>query len=783
MRQGKAINTAPDGGRERLRQLAWAALIALVLHVSSLLAPLDQLSRAFVYTFTNFPASGDIVFIGAGDDLTDARTPQRREELAQLIGELDRAGVDEIFVDLVFERSSTTRSDAVLRKALLDTNGRAVMVEPLQTGLNGTEELRASTPAVARGADRVGSYIWTDFFYGIAWDMNYWVESGDERLPNVATRMAGYIETGEEADTFYPISYFFDLSTIPTYRFKQLLGDPSALAGLAGKKVIIGTIEPPGTSRRNMPGLPGVSPSIINIYAAETLKAGFTKQLDGWSMLAVVFLAMFASVGLPHRRFRYAAYGVACLLLPVAMIATAQVAMVISPAAAIFMLIVYSGFRARAVWKRGFRLVDADTNLPTFAALEADNDVSETVPTIIVAKIHRFEEVRRTLPSELHAQYVLRIIARLKAATQDATIYIGQGHLIAWTMAEKEPALLIEHLEGLRALFSSPLLVGDNQVDVGITFGVDITTSPNVTRRLAAAVSASEATNETFEPINIADSASDEDLIWNISLQARIDAALANGEIFLVYQPKIDVASGTLVGVEALVRWNDPVKGLIPPDQFIRQCENAGRMSHLTRHVLRVGCEAGQAFVARGTPVPIAINISATMLHERSIVRMVHDVLSESGFDPRLLMLEITETYRISNLDLAASILAELKSLGTKISMDDFGVGAASLEALMQLPFSELKIDRLFISKISTDAKALAIVRHVLKLGSDMGITVVAEGVEDDQILNILHDSGCKVAQGFGISRPASFEEIVKFQQRTASLAEKNGLRFTNKAG
>ena len=367
---------------------------------------------------------------------------------------------------------------------------------------------------------------------------------------------------------------------------KRLLNDPRQMDDLKGKSVVIGVINPPAMSDINMPGVPNVSPSLVHIYAAETLLAGYTSQIPGeLTLLVIVVLAILA--GLLGSRYRRAVgYALVGLTIPVALVIAAMVPIQMSAVGAMVFLIIYAIFRARAKWQRNFKLVDSDTNLPTFAALEADKAVADAVPAIIVAKIHRFEEVRRTLPGEMHAEYVLRIISRLRAATQDATIYIGKGNMLAWTMPEKELTLLKEHLEGLRALFSSPLLVGSNQVDVGITFGVDITPSPNVTRRLAAAVSAAEHTNETFDPIAIADRASDEDLIWNISIQARIDAALGNGEIYLAYQPKILVQTGELVGVEALVRWRDPVKGLIPPDRFIRQCENAGRMSHLTRHVL-----------------------------------------------------------------------------------------------------------------------------------------------------------------------------------------------------
>ncbi|OYX67365.1 MAG: hypothetical protein B7Y88_00935 [Sphingomonadales bacterium 32-64-17] len=775
-----SARTKPKQGyRERLRHLVWAGLIALVLQLSTLLVPLDQLFNIAQYSQASIPASGQIAFIGAQADLTDPANPRRREDLARFITDLDRAGAKEIYVDLVFDRASAAGSDAALREALLATRGRAVLVDKGRTTLDGTAEIRKSVPAISKDVDQVGSVIWTDYFYGIVWKsypMRFFLkEQIGANTPStwqIRGDLAAHLAGGSDviAKPFW-ISYFFDLGSIPTYRLESLLDQPDGLRQLAGKKVVIGAIDPIDVTVTNLPGLPDVPPSLVHIFAAETLKAGTKPILGGVEVLVASVIALAFAALLPRRRWRYVGYGLFMLALPLTSFVAAQFAVCMSLAAALVLLLIYGALRARSTWKSSFTLVDADTNLPTFAAFEASQDIAEAVPTIIVAKIHRFEEVRRTLPPELQSEYILRIIARLKAATQDTALYIGQGNLIGWTMAEKEPTLLRDHLEGLRALFASPLMVGNNTIDVSITFGVDITASPHVARRLASAIAAAEKTNETFEPIAIADATSDEDLIWNISLQARIDAALANGEIYLVFQPKVDVATGALVGVEALVRWNDPARGHIAPDQFIRQCETAGRMSHLTRHVLTEGCRAGHELHRSCGAVPVAVNISATLLHDGTIVQMVRNVLAETGYDPHLLVLEITETYRIADLGRAATILNELKALGTKISMDDFGVGAASLEALMYLPFSELKIDRLFISRMDSDPKAMGIVTHVLGLGRDLGITVVAEGVEEQKTLQLLRDSRCPVAQGYGIARPSALEEVIRFQKLAGKSA------------
>lgn len=754
---------------ERIRHAAWAGLVALGLAFSTLLLPLDQMTWTIQARISNFMASGDIIYVGSERAMNDAAQPERRVELADTLDRLRVAGVDRVYLDMVFDSPSDPAADAQLNEALRAFDGNAYLVNNLSSGLNGELALLQSHAGVAHGIPGVGNLRWKNYL-GHTWTMPYSITHGEATLPTLPASILGIERMAGE----FPINYGFELASIPTYRLRDLskssgpLGTRASLPpDLAGKVVVIGQLVETSGNAPNIPGHFEVPPSMVGIYAAETLKAGYTQGSGSGSqqvaLAMLVLLCLISQASL--RRLRYAAYALMIVSLPIAVFFTAKLGIMIGVGGTLVMLGIYALMRARAKWRSNFRMVDPDTGLPSFAALEADKLVADTVPAIIVARIHRFEEVRKTLPGELHAEYVLRIVDRLKAAKKDVPIFMGPGHSIAWTFPEKEPALIREHLEGLRALFSSPLLVGDNQVDVGITFGVDITPSPNVARRLAAAVDAAESTTETYEPIAIAELASDEDLIWNISLQARIDTALANGEIYAIYQPKVLVRTGELAGVEALVRWRDPVKGLIPPDHFIRQCENAGRMSHLTRHVLIEACRAGNTFAEHGLAVPVAVNISATLVHERDIVRMVSDVLAETGFDPHLLTLEITETYRISNHDSASKVLQELRALGPKISMDDFGVGAASLEALQRLPFDEIKIDRLFTSNMKDDPKAAAIVRSVLMLGKELRIIVVAEGVEDEATLTLLRDSGCVLAQGFAISRPISRDEILVFQK------------------
>ncbi len=763
-------NQAKAGRIERLTHVVWAGLIALVLALANLLSPVDFVLWTAQSRVATVEASGRIVYINNQQDLADPAFPDRRRQLARLINRLDEAGVAAVYVDAVFNRPTDRATDGALNAALRRFGENAFLTQLIRIGIDGQQVRESSITAISNDVPQVGGNLFKNFM-GNAWDADFVIAFEDEVLPNLPAQIAG---VDGEPGRLFAINYDFDLSTLPALTLEEGLATDADLSSLTGKAVVIGSEIRADGQKMAIPGIPEVSPTLVHILAAETLIAGRTVFISGWIIVITGLIVLAGLAFLRARRARRLAYAAAISAIPALWLAAALLGWRVEFAPLIAAALIYTGFRLRALWKESFALVDPETGLPSFAALEEDKDVAELVPAIIVARIQRFEQVRRTLAKELHAEYIHRIITRLKAATQGATIHIGQGHMIAWTLQEKDPALLREHLEGLRALFASPLIVGETQVDVGITFGVDITPSPKVSRRLASAVEAAERTNETYDPINIADSTSDEDLIWNISLQARIDAALSNGEIYLVYQPKVMVQTGEIIGAEALVRWKDPVKGNIPPDNFIRQCETVGRMSQLTRFVLEQACNAGNAFDENGLAIPVSVNISATLVHERAIVNMVADVLHHTGFDPRRLTLEITETYRISDIDRAAEILGELQRMGIKISMDDFGVGAASLEALLRLPFGELKIDRLFISRMTSDTKAAGIVSSVLQMGRDLRIIVVAEGVEDAGTLAMLRDSGCLVAQGFAISRPLEFDRIMLFQKDRLQLAAEN---------
>jgi diguanylate cyclase (GGDEF)-like protein len=254
----------------------------------------------------------------------------------------------------------------------------------------------------------------------------------------------------------------------------------------------------------------------------------------------------------------------------------------------------------------------------------------------------------------------------------------------------------------------------------------------------------------------------------SLAMKSDLSHALREGGLTLVYQPKIDLRTGALAGVEALSRWNHPIKGAISPAQFIPVAEATDLIHAFTRHVLQQVFLQSRRWLDAGHRVPVSANISTNNLMDATFVEMIADLLAMHELPPELIELEVTESALMRNPDTALRRLGELRDLGLKLSIDDFGAGFASLSYLKKLPTNCLKIDNSFILNLATDEADKRIVRSTIQLAHDFGMTVVAEGVETREIAELLLHKGCDIAQGYYFSRPLPASELALhwFEQR-----------------
>lgn len=246
-----------------------------------------------------------------------------------------------------------------------------------------------------------------------------------------------------------------------------------------------------------------------------------------------------------------------------------------------------------------------------------------------------------------------------------------------------------------------------------------------------------------------------------LSVEIGLRRALEKGEMLLHYQPQIDLASGRIVGLEALLRWRHPEQGLIPPGQFIPIAEDSGLIVPIGEGVLHEACRQSLAWRAAGLPaVPIAVNLSAAQFRKPGLESLLRDILAATGLPPALLELELTERIVMNQEEETVAILGRLHALGVRLSIDDFGTGYSSLSYLKRFPIQKLKVDQSFVRDVANDSNDAAIVRGIVSLAHSLGLGVIAEGVETREQRDFLRELGCEQAQGYYFSRPLPPDEI-----------------------
>ena len=268
--------------------------------------------------------------------------------------------------------------------------------------------------------------------------------------------------------------------------------------------------------------------------------------------------------------------------------------------------------------------------------------------------------------------------------------------------------------------------------------------------------------------------------LLRISLEHGLRRALLNDELVVYYQPIVDLRSLKITGLEALLRWQHPELGLIPPSDFIPLAENTGMMPPIGLWVLRTACMQTKAWHDRGfNSISLAVNLSVTQLQQLDLVESVRRVLVETELPPEFLELEITESSAMQNPEHSARTLYELKKLGLRISLDDFGTGHSSLSYLKRFPIDTLKIDQSFVRDITTDPDTAAIVSAIIAMTHSLRLKVIAEGVEYPEQANLLNQYGCDQMQGFFVKSPVPAAELERLLLETGdALMLRSALPF-----
>jgi EAL domain-containing protein (putative c-di-GMP-specific phosphodiesterase class I)/CHASE2 domain-containing sensor protein len=746
--------------RGPFKALMLALLIGLAFGIGQVGEPLENMIQAVRNKVRSHPASGEIVLIAIDDrSVGETGSPHwNGSQLASLIRQADGAGARRIHLDSELANVGTPAQAAELEGALAAS--RAEVLLPAHFSINPVSGDRSGYLPPARFARHarvmnVNLFVWWD---DAVWQHPYTAEVAGRRLPSLAGVLGG-ADSG--SDDLFRIDYAIDIGSIPALSASDLLAHRISPAQLRGKQVVIARTDF-AVEHFRVPGVGPVPGIFIHLAAAETLLAGAPVNL-GWAL--PVALALLLAAALLYTRRQVIAAGILALAVGGAIVGPlllemARISVQMLPPLAVILTAAAGRLTIRL--RRSYQARGTTNILTGKPNLQALRQTEANGGTVVAARVKNYAQITSTLPPQDEKELVEQIFGRLEFGADGAQIYQADDGVFVWVAGDGREESIVQQIEGLQALFRSPIVVATRLIDLAITFGLDHDSSrPLAQRASSALVAADEAARDgkrwaSFNPASI------EDADWAMSLLGRLDHAIDNHELWVAYQPKLDVKTGHVVGAEALVRWTHPDKGQLHPDQFVGAAERGGRIERLTYFVLGSALAAVARVHQRDPQFTIAVNLSVLMLSSATLVSTVEALLREHKVAPKLLTLEVTETSTLGSESGQIANLQRLSDLGVRLSIDDYGTGFSTLEYLRRIPASEIKIDRSFIAMLTSSQSDRIMVNSTIQLAHSLGRKVVAEGVESEEILDELKRMRCDIVQGYHTGRPMPLAALLK---------------------
>ena len=744
-----------------------AMLCGLVLALSGVGGGLDESLHLWRDAARVRPASGQIhiVEIDARSLAVLKSWPWPRGTHAALVDQLRDRGAAMIAFDVDFSSASTAADDALFGDALGRYGGSVVLPTFRQRASSTSAHDVENLPvAPLRTHAFLGSVNVQPDHDGQLRTYSYGTVTAGSPRPSIAALL---VEARGAIGQQFRIDTAIDPATIPRHSFIDVLEGKVPADALRGKKILIGATAIEMGDRYAMPGHGVLEGVVVQALAAETLLQGTTNPDFGvWPALIVAALCVLLATRRIRRANRWivrvsgATFVTALpLLFESARIGSVDVVPALGLLAADSLM---SGGAIVLRKLRDARLIDAATGLPNARALTNDCPKSGSL-TVVAIKLKQYQEMASVLGPEDRAMLIARAVDRLQTGFPESRIYaIGSG-VFALPIPTRDIDTLTDRIEGTSALFNAPIALGSRSILATLAFGISDGAGSDIDRLVAqAGLAAAQAELGGHRWILHSDRLAN-DADRSLMLVADVDGAIARGELYVLFQPKWDVAAERISGAEALVRWRHPLLGPISPDDFIPLLEQNNRMLDLTLFVVDRCMTQMHAWEQAGFDLGVAVNISASLLDDRAFVAALVTRLNTLGDRAPMLTLEVTESATIASTASAVGALSELRGLGARISIDDYGTGQSTLSYLKSFPADEIKIDKSFVTRMLETNNDQILVRSTIELAHELGFTVVAEGVESADCLAELARCGCDTAQGWHIGKPMTADALIAF--------------------
>ncbi len=739
------------------RTIALSLLLSVMVGISGAGELPDRTILMATSRLAARPVSGDTVIV-ALDDKTLRALGGRDFDInhhAQLVRALDASPARRLFIDFSYERRLSDRDFPKFAAAVRNMGSRIVLAVP-SASFEGHTADQPLWPDRRLGQHAAKGFIGWEYEFWQVWKVPLAVRAEGRLLPSFASILA-------DRPINHPANFSLDLSydpdTITKYSAIDVMSGKLDVNLLRGKDVIFAPASAASPDQHYLPGHDKVHGAFIHLIAGEALKRGQPVDIGWLPALVLTFLVSFAALAWRNARH----YGLVAIGLTVALIAAKVVGslslVTLQIGAACFLIAALTANVSRNRRRSSAQRENPVSGLPNFEALRSQPAFGSA--TVVAAKVVNFEDLAAFIPGDGIGKLVEQVTRRLQLASQGTTLHHDLDGTFAWLVPYYQHSQIEGQLSGLAALFNAPLTIGDLRVDVAIAFGVNDEFEGSNAQRLAAALVAAERAIRTRALWTKYTPRQKDDAGWQLSFHSQLEDALTGGDIWVAFQPQYEIASGRLVGVEALARWTHPTRGPIPPDEFIVQAEKSQDIYRLTLFVMDQAIRSAAQLRERGVNINMSVNLSASLLDHSDLVGTIRVMLTAHHLPPETLTIEITETAQIENSRQARQTLAQLRRTGIRLSIDDYGTGQSNLEYLTEIEADEIKIDKRFVMTMRDSQRNREVVKSTIDLAHRLGAVAVAEGIEDAETMALLGSLGCDVGQGYHLGKPQLFSELV----------------------
>lgn len=748
--------TAEKKRTTRLSIFLWAFCLCTFSAIIGLPEPLEDIFRGARNLVRARPADQSIVVV-AVDDRTISELGSlnfSRSIDARVVDRLFALGAKQVFYDKVFADREDQAGDDAFAKVLQKHTGKvflgAMVVENRATG--GKEFILPSPQFREITSYRSLFGLATPF--SLSAELHYVDSIPGKTVPGIAAGLAGV--TGPPDARFRP-DWSIRVKSVPTVSFADVLNGKIEKSAIKNKDIIIGYTTAQSPDFIQVAGqnwFPGV---YIHAVGAQTLREGTPKNV-GWIPAMLVAVALSALFLRAKSRIEFAgtiAIALSSIAITPFVLDIYFVKADFLASIAMFVIVAYRWSRLRELSEA--KRHNAGTHLPNLAVLR--EEPLAAVRPLIAMRIKNYAAIGASFANSVEDELVTEVARRLTLPGENTKFYQAEDVLF-WPGPALAKDELEGHMAGLARLIETQFVIQNRKIDVHVAFGVDIDTARPVPNRIGRAMVAADnaAARHLMMQFNTSDD--DEAGAWELSLMSELDAAIDAGDIWIAYQPQIDLRDDSISGAEALVRWQHPVRGAISPETFILAAESHNRMKRLTFHVLDQATLAAKSIVAANPAFRLSVNVSAGLLELSGLPEQIAAALKKNDFPARNLTLEVTESAPFKERSAVVANLKGIAELGIDLSIDDYGTGNATLEYLRSVPCQEIKIDRRFVAGLGDNSSDMLLVESTIDLAHGLGRRVIAEGIEDPETLELLRAIGCDIAQGFYLAKPMRIEAL-----------------------